>query len=234
MIKRAYRAEAASHLRTIALAYGQFIVDFGRAIHFEDLLKMKGETTGNGDVNLLAAVLAKYGYIKDVAVWAWDFDYCVKQYKSIQGTLPTAICTASNDRIHPQFAGKHSGGNFPLSVACCIVRCPNNDYRTLISEKFPVAYSRGLHSYGKWRKKSDGNAGGLWGDEGGFIAFFDGHVEWYENIQGTFYQWETSIPTTILRELLPNDGYFTDIDNQIPGSCFFDWQGSDVHSGLHY
>jgi prepilin-type processing-associated H-X9-DG protein len=227
VIERSQRAKAARNLRTIALAHANFINDFGRGIRFSDLSLMKG---GGGpyDVNLFATMLAKYGYIKDVSVWAWDFDYLVKNYKQSQGSLPTKMYNASNNRITPEFAGPRSGGNFPLSVACCTAQSPNYDYTQLLNSKFPCACSRGLYSNGCWRKISDGNTGGIWGDKGGLIAFFDGHVEWFNNIVGKFKKYNSTATTNNLCETLPNyhGGNYTD-------SCFLNWQGNGSYGGIH-
>jgi prepilin-type N-terminal cleavage/methylation domain-containing protein len=85
VMNRIHRVTAANNLRTIALAQAHFITDFGRAITFTDV-KNIGDNTYN--VNNLAAVLAKYGYLNNVSVWAWDFDYKVKAYK--KGFMPTS------------------------------------------------------------------------------------------------------------------------------------------------
>jgi prepilin-type processing-associated H-X9-DG protein len=225
IIERSQRAKATRNLRTIALAHANFINDFGRAIRFGDLSAMKGGGGGPHDVNLLAALLAKYGYIKDVSVWAWDFDYLVKPYKQ-NNTLATQMY--DGNRIAPGFAGPRSGGNFPLSVACCVVQAPNFDYSQLLNSKFPCACSRGLYSDGRWRKKSAGNTGGIWSDSGGLIAFFDGHVEWFDNIIGRFRKYNSTTATNNLCETLPNfhGGSYTD-------SCFVNWQGDGSYGGIH-
>jgi prepilin-type processing-associated H-X9-DG protein len=229
IIERSQRAKAARNLRTIALAHANFINDFGRAIQYKDVCIMKGSTPTSCDVNLFAAVLAKYGYTKDVSIWAWDFDYLVKQYK--QGnTLPTKIYNTSNDRIASEFAGKQSGGNFPLSVLCCVVQSPDFDYTQLLSPKFPAAISRGLGGNGIWRKKS-GNLGGIWGNKGGLIAFFDGHVEWYEDIKTIFKKYGTSDEASAICATLPNfhnasNGNYTD-------SCFLSWERNGDYGGVH-
>jgi type II secretory pathway pseudopilin PulG len=226
MIERSQRAKAARNLRTIALAHANFIHDFGRAITCTDICTLKGVATPtNCDVNLFAAVLAKYGYIKDVSVWAWDFDYLVKKYKQAKGFLPTRMCNDSNDRIAPQFAGKQSGGDFPLSVVCCVVQCPDYDYSQVLNSKFPVACSRGLYQDGKWRKKS-GDLGGLWGEKGGLVAFFDGHVEWYDNTIDVFYKHGTRTKTAKICDPLPNHGSYT-------GSCYLNWVGNGSIGGIH-
>jgi hypothetical protein len=132
------------------------------------------------DSNEFAVVLAKYGCRKDVSVWAWDFDCFVKEFKQSQGPLPTRICNASDDRIASHFAGKQSGGNFPLSVACAGISAPNFDYSSRLNSKFLCFCSRGLYS--------DDDTGGNWGGKGGLLAFFDDHVEWFNNIVGKFKQ----------------------------------------------
>jgi prepilin-type processing-associated H-X9-DG protein len=227
LIERSQRAKAARNLQTIALAHAHFISDFGRGITCTDICKMKGAGLTPCDANLLAAVLAKYGYIKDVSVWAWDFDYLVKTYKQSQGSLPTRICNADNERINSTFAGKQSSGSFPLSVACCTIQAPNFDYSQLLNSKIPCACSRGLYSDGRWRKQSDGNTGGIWGNSGGLIAFFDGHVEWFDNITGRFKKYNSTTETTNLCETLPYHG------GGYNGCCFLNWQGNGSYGSIH-
>jgi prepilin-type processing-associated H-X9-DG protein len=229
IIEQSQRTKAARNLRTIALAHANFINDFGRSIHFNDLSAMKSGADGPFDINLFAALLAKYGYIKDVSIWAWDFDYLVKNYKQTKGSLPTKMYNTDSSRIDNDFAGVHSGGSFPLSVACCVVQSPNFVYTKLLNSKFPCACSRGLYSDGRWRKKSDGNMGGIWGNKGGLIAFFDGHVEWFKDIINRFTKYDLTEATTILCETLPNahEGpAYTD-------SCFINWQGNGSNGAIH-
>jgi hypothetical protein len=231
IVERSQRAKAARNLRIIALAHAHFINDFGRAIRYKDVCEMKGSAPTDCDVNSFAAVLAKYGYIKDVSVWAWDFDYLVKNYKQSQGSLPTRICNTDNNRVDSSFAGQQSGGNFPLSVVCCLVQSSNFDYPQLLNSKIPCAISRGLGGNGLWRKKSNGNLGGIWDDKGGLIAFFDGHVEWYGNVKKIFKEYETTNEAAILCATLPH--YHDASDGNYTDSCFLSWQGSGDHSGVH-
>jgi prepilin-type processing-associated H-X9-DG protein len=188
---------------------------------------MKNEGNSPYDVNLLAAVLAKYGYIRDTSVWAWDFDYLVKNYKQSQGSLPIRIYDAGTKQIDNTFKGARSGGNFPLSVACCVVQSSGFDYSQLLNSKIPCACSRGLYSDGRWRKKSDGNIGGIWGDKGGLIAFFDGHVEWFDNITNRFKKYDSTTITTNLCETLPYHG------GNYDGCCFLNWQGNGLYGSIH-
>jgi type II secretory pathway pseudopilin PulG len=229
IIEHSQRTKAARNLRTIALGYVNFINDFGRPIYFDDLSTVTNSSNKPLDINLLAALLAKYGYIKNVSVWAWDFDYLVKNYKQSKGSLPTKIYNADSGYIDIDFAGRYSGGNFPLSIACCVIQSPHFDYTKLLSSKFPCACSRGLYSDGRWRKKSDGNTGGIWGDKGGLIVFFDGHVEWFNNIINRFTKYNSANATTILCETLPN------AHSSLPytDSCFLNWQGNGSYGNIH-
>ncbi|MDR1303179.1 MAG: type II secretion system GspH family protein [Puniceicoccales bacterium] len=227
IIDRFQRARAAKNLKMIAFAHANFIADFGRAIRFSDLSALKNGSTSHCDANLFAAVLAKHGYIKDASVWAWDFDHLVKNYGRSH-PLPTKIYDASTDRIAPEFAGPKTGGDFPLSVACCVVQCPGFDYAQLLNPKFPCACSRGLCGDGRWQKKSASNGGGIWGDRGGLIAFFDGHVEWFGHIINRFKKYNSTATTSSLCETLPNCH-----TENLADSCFVNWAGDGLSSGIH-
>ena len=74
--------------------------------------------------------------------------------------------------LNPDFDG------FPLSVALVSGLSPDAPASTT-----PVAWTRGLQSDGTWRGASD-TTPGAWNDEGGYIAFADGHVEWFVNLSG--------------------------------------------------
>ncbi|MDR0740219.1 MAG: prepilin-type N-terminal cleavage/methylation domain-containing protein [Puniceicoccales bacterium] len=198
VMNRVHRAKAANNLRTIALAHAQFITDFGRAITFSDI-KNIGNNTYNA--NNFAAILAKYGYINDVSVWAWDFDYKVKAHKNdTSKTFPTEIYNKSIERTHTHF----QGGTFPLSVVCGIVQCPNFDYKTLLKGKYPAAYSRGLKSNGSWMEFSTNDNGGVFGTKGGLVAYYDGSVEWCTNTVNKFVKYSDKTKSSKICDAIPN------------------------------
>jgi hypothetical protein len=222
VMNRIHRAKAANNLRLIAQAHTQFITDFGRAITFADVKNISTDNTYYA--NNFAAVLAKYGYIEDVSIWAWDFDYKVKAYKmDATKTFPTEIYDQSNEKIHSHFRG----GIFPLSVVCGIVECPNFDYKTLLKGKHPAAYSRGLQKNGSWLKSSSDNNGGVFGSKGGLIAYYDGSVEWCANVANKFINYSTQGRTSQICQAIPNShlsirgGDYTD-------SNFLSWSGHNA------
>ncbi|UPA28402.1 MAG: type II secretion system GspH family protein [Verrucomicrobiota bacterium] len=209
LTERSQRATAAANLRTIALAHINFIRDHGHAIRPSDLYELSAQASGDGDANLVAALLAKYGYISDVSVWMWDFDPLTKK------NMVATMYDASSDRIVEKFRGKQSGGNTPLSVVCCIAKDSFQSDDELLSSKIPCCYSRGLSPQGQWNSSSDTNSG-IWGDRGGLIAFFDGHVEWFPTISGRFQQYGTNLSTDNLNQAFPEGAYFVS------------WQGKEL------
>lgn len=75
----------------------------------------------------------------------------------------------------------------------------------------PVAWTRGLTVEGKWR-------GGLYRDEGGFIAYLDGHVEWYEDLReagGLLVDYETGRRTANILEALPKGASVLDYSGNL-------------------
>jgi prepilin-type N-terminal cleavage/methylation domain-containing protein len=222
VINRAHRAKAANHLRTIALAHAQFITDFGRAITYTDVKNISSDNSSNA--NNFAAVLAKYGYIENVSVWAWDFDYKVKAYqRDTSKTFPTEIYDQSTKKIHTNF----KGGTFPLSVVCGVVQCPNFDYKTLLKGKFPAAYSRGLKSNGSWMESSTDDNGGIFGTKGGFIAYYDGSVEWCANTVDKFTNYLTQEKTSKICKTIPNNHKSMGTAN-FTYSDFLSWKSDNV------
>jgi Tfp pilus assembly protein PilE len=220
VINRVNRAKAANNLRTIVLAHAQFIADFGHAITSTDVENISANNTYNA--NNFAAVLAKYGYINDVSVWAWDFDYKVKAYKkNTSETFPTEIYDPSTKKTHTHFHG-----TFPLSVVCGIVQCPNFDYKTLLKGKYPAAYSRGLKSDGYWMKSDDDNNGGVFGTKGGLVAYYDGSVEWCTHTVGKFVKYSNKTKTSKICDAIPNSHQSMGTPSQTD-SNFLTWKGGN-------
>jgi prepilin-type processing-associated H-X9-DG protein len=77
----------------------------------------------------------------------------------------------------------------------------------------PIAFTRGLKANGKWHSKY-----GLYGDKGGYVAFCDGHVTWFDGSKpAKFLHWNGREYTSDIRETIPNNafissGYLADPD----------------------
>jgi type II secretory pathway pseudopilin PulG len=217
----AQKAKAMSSLRTIVNAYRQYMKDMGHPIRWSELSAVAETGSMDFDVTLIAAVLAKGGYLTDVEAWAWDFDYRVRKYEKEEGVMPTKICDIRRDangkiisaKIDISFRGQRG---FPISV-CAVVAadsCTNDDFFKNDSE-IPIAYSRGLCGWnmapGTWADSTiNRDLGGVFGRKGGFIAFLDGHVEWYNNLgtgnQCALKKYDTNAMTNKIYEAIPKGG----------------------------
>jgi prepilin-type N-terminal cleavage/methylation domain-containing protein len=235
----ARKAKAISSLRTIANAYRQYMEDTGHPIRWKDLDAVTDGTSGY-DITLIAAVLAKEGYLNSVGAWAWDFDYRLRKYLRDEGTMPTRICDIQRDgggkvtsaKVSASFRGK---GGFPISVCAMVASdsCTNDDFFKNASE-IPIAYSRGLRdgntAPGTWAdSKINFDLGGVFSSRGGFIVFLDGHVEWYSNL-GTgdrcaLKKYDTNAMTNKIYEALPKGGML------LMESMELSWKGGNQDCG---
>ena len=221
VMNRVHRAQAAHHLRTIAMAHAQFISDFDRAITFSDVRSISNASGINAiNVNFFAAFLSKYNYIDDISVWAWDFDPLVKKYKANNSAWPQKIYNKSDNKIESNFE------NLPISVTCGVVECPNFDYKSLLKGKYPAAFSRGLKSDGYW-DGTNGNNCGVFGDKGGLIAYYDGTVEWCTNTVGKFTKYLSNETTSQICATIPNNHLSIQSVNYAD-SNFLNWESYDA------
>jgi Tfp pilus assembly protein PilE len=219
-ISHIHRAKAASNLRLIALAHAQFISDFGRAITLSDVKNMSSDHPYTA--NNFAALLAKYGYVDDVSIWAWDFDPQVKNFKKNPSkTFPMEICNPSTKEMNSHFK------TVPLSVVCGVVQCPNFDYKTLTKGNFPAAYSRGLQNNGSWSTHTDNNNSSVFGSKGGLIAYYNGSVEWCPHTINKFVNYLTQLKTSKICETIPNSHQLSE-SPQYANSSFLSWIGHDA------
>jgi len=97
--------------------------------------------------------------------------------------------------MHPDFI------NAPISWAFAAYMATNAPTSTT-----PVAWTRGLQSDGTWAPDSP------WRGEGGHITFIDGHVEWVEDTEDYFKDYQTGEAVTDIRKALP------------PGAKILEWE----------
>jgi prepilin-type N-terminal cleavage/methylation domain-containing protein/prepilin-type processing-associated H-X9-DG protein len=116
-----------------------------------------------------ARILANVGVLDEAAVFLWSDDPVLKGK-----TIPKSIKNSSNDVAWRD-----------PSVVCLSNVDPYAPATTT-----PIAWSRGLDiSSGAW-------SNGVFGSEGGFVAFLDGHVEWFENTTNKLYNSEGTAVTS--------------------------------------
>jgi prepilin-type N-terminal cleavage/methylation domain-containing protein len=112
---------------------------------------------------LWAKVLADSGVLDEASVFLWNDDPALK---NVTGGVPKSI--------------KNSSTYTNAWAAASVVVLSGVDPQAPATTT-PIAWSRGLNTTsGAW-------SGGVFGDDGGFIVFLDGHVEWFETTAGRLH-----------------------------------------------
>lgn len=88
----------------------------------------------------------------------------------------------------------------------CLSPTPTN----LPLENTPVLYSKGLNiETGLWEEDS------LYGAEGGFIVFLDGHTKFFHHLKNHFINFKTGQPTQCIKEALPTNVHAYDSEGRL-------------------
>lgn len=153
-IERARKVKAANNLRQIASAYIAYSTTEGGL----------SRNMAKDNIYEFAAELAKNVGLNDAHIWMLPDD-------------PMVESKAPNERPkqvikQDQTLADHFN-NFPLSFTVASKVRSNAPPSTT-----PIAWTRGLKAdEGTWDADT-----GVYGSKGGFIAFLDGHVEWFTNL----------------------------------------------------
>ncbi|MDR1591173.1 MAG: type II secretion system GspH family protein [Puniceicoccales bacterium] len=183
VLENARRAKGANCLKQIAMAYSQYCNDDvnGRNICLE-----------NKDGLEWALVLAKAGYLNDPNMYTFSGDSGAS--KVTKKSIVTADLTdnqAWNDTDPEEFS-VYLIDNVPIDA-------PLSTTPIAFTRGYPETDSTGL---AKWPKT------GVYGDKGGYIAFLDGHVEWFEDLgrndDGKLMVWGGTGTTNRIEEAIPN------------------------------
>lgn len=196
IINSSYRAKSINYMRQIALSIRQYMMEKNHPIRWTDLDEIRGKSEYS--TVIVAALLDKYNLLKDANVWSWERDPLVK-FSSVD--VPTTVID-----INGNIDTAYLSGVLPMSVNVIIAGNDlTNDDFLYNGDKIPVCYSRGLmqngDNCGKWDSESDDQRG-VFGETGGLVAYFDGHVEWSKSVECIKYC--TVEKTSKLYESLPN------------------------------
>lgn len=116
------------------------------------------------------------------------------------------VSIADNKTIVNKF--KEAFENFKnLSLSwVCLSPIPTN----LPLETTPLLYSKGLNmKTGLWEEDS------LYGTEGGFIVFLDGHVKFFRSLKDQLIHFKTGQPTQYLQEAVPANVHAYDTQGRL-------------------
>ncbi len=119
------------------------------------------------DIYQWIAVLAEKQDLNNPSVWILDFDPAVASARSNQA-MPISVVNkiGMTSKLNPEFKA------FPISWEVA------NNVPTTAKATTPLVWTRGLKSNGTWDEET-----GVFGAEGGHIAFVDAHVEWYTSLR---------------------------------------------------
>lgn len=215
-LKRGQRAQSLNNIRQIANAYIQYRSDnMGRNL---PLRLSKNPSTGQDAVfeitspYHIAYAFAWREYLNEGAIYQIPTDLHVEQ----QGVFPQSV--AVRNSADSPWVLSNSFINAPISFDLVAGLSSNAPPST------PVAITRGLNpETGNW---DDDETVSPFGAEGGHIAFLDGHVEWYENVNDKLTNPKTRQPVdNILQAISQGAKFFGDpqkslLDNKagIPGN----------------
>jgi prepilin-type N-terminal cleavage/methylation domain-containing protein/prepilin-type processing-associated H-X9-DG protein len=178
-LHNARRAQAGANLRQVALSYSMYVNETGQP-----------RTLTATTVYDWALVLAKNGGVNEAKLYYYEDDPLVAASSAARPRSVAFTDGAGAWTINPDFS------SFPLSIAVVSGLAANSDPSTT-----PVAWTRGLQESGTWK------SGSAWNGEGGFIAFLDGHVEWYTSLtgddnNGVLVNYTTKKPTAHITEAI--------------------------------
>jgi prepilin-type processing-associated H-X9-DG protein len=195
----AKKVKDVSNLQKIAEAWRECAINRGWTID-------GGKSSGTPKVTIFAEQLAGQGktsisdmVLNDASVYFSPGDkYSSKILKEtpckIQGntiTLSWAITGVTN------FMASSTG----ILSYCFAMGLPANAPLNTT----PFAFTRGLRVDGKWDEK-----GGLYGSKGGYVAFCDGHVTWFDGDKpAKFLRWDGKGYANDIREAVPDSVFIT-------------------------
>ncbi len=180
-IDHARRMKDANNLRQLAAGYINYLYNSNN----------RYEINSCKNLYEFAAILAKHGYVSNPEVYYVQSDYLISNIKP-----PKSIGTSHNNVWIPN----KNFLKFPLSIVVI-----TNISTTSQASITPIAYTRGLNTKNGYWDVSSGNNGGVYSNEGGFIAFLDGHVQFFENLTDEINQlinYNTGESTSNIQESL--------------------------------
>ena len=162
----ANKTKSSSNIRSIAISYATYSTSGGK-VRTLSATKLERQT-----VPAVAEFLAKQVDLTDAAIWIIGSDPAVTAYEQ-EKILPTTVGFRNAENDFEVTKGEAPwddtvpvGYDFALGVG-------GNDPTSTT----PLLWTRGLSNGGNWGKNTP------WG-LGGHIAFLDGHVTFYNDLEG--------------------------------------------------
>jgi prepilin-type N-terminal cleavage/methylation domain-containing protein len=209
MMEDTRRTKDADCLKQIATAYRQYCSEDvnGRNINVTE--SSDGGLTGLGWV----LVLAKGGFLNDPNVYTFSSD---------SGAIKVTKKTIVDESLQNNDAW-NTGGAMNLKFSVYLI---NNVPTDAPLSTTPIAFTRGFPSGNPAKWPATGDEVGVYGDKGGYIAFLDEHVDWFDDLgestegKGKLMKWGSGGTTNLIEEALPSSATILSADgiNNKPGT----------------
>ena len=160
VMKKAKQSAASTKLRNIAQSYITY--NNGTKMIKQAAWSTTTAPTSAATISDYAAVLALNAGLNNASIWYVDADPA-----NDTATFPNQVLTgaAGAEQVDPRFKAPSAINGFQ-SWTTYVPSLKN------INEQTPLIWSRGLSAAGKWDATN-----GVWGAEGGHIAFGDSHID---------------------------------------------------------
>jgi prepilin-type processing-associated H-X9-DG protein len=156
VMENARRAKGSNCLKQIAMAYSQYCND-----------DVNGRNISGASNGVAWAVeLAKGGYLNDSSIYTFAGD-------------SGATKVVKKSIITDEGGDNEAWGNGDVVFSVYLIDSLPMDAPLSTT---PIAFTRGLQTNGKWPNNKEDPAKSVYGDKGGYIAFLDGHVEWFDDL----------------------------------------------------
>ena len=161
VMKKAKQSAASTKLRNIAQSYITY--NNGTKMIKQAAWNTSTAPTSAATLPEFAAVLALNAGLNNAAIWYVDADPA-----NDSATFPNQVLTgaAGAEQIDTSFKTPSAAAGYQ-SWTTYVPSLKN------INEQTPLLWTRGLTTAGKWDVTA-----GVWGAEGGHIAFGDSHIDW--------------------------------------------------------
>ena len=176
VMKKAKQSAASTKLRNIAQSYITF--NNGSKNVKQAAWNVTSAPTSAATLPEFAAVLALNAGLNNAEIWYDDADKSNDQATFAKQVLTGAAGAEQIDNNFKTFNatnGYHSWTTYVPSLKN-------------INEQTPLFWTRGLLATGKWDVTA-----GVWGSEGGHIAFGDSHVEWRADTSDAANQFNSKV-----------------------------------------
>jgi prepilin-type N-terminal cleavage/methylation domain-containing protein len=177
---KAQRMATAQKLRQVGMAVATYQSVTGRSLTGADL----------GD--WMARLAAETG-LREGEIYLFEEDPLLGQ---VTASVPPALVQPGSDGIWEEI---DNFNDWPIGIAVASGISPMVNPSTT-----PVAWTRGLTSGGRWQDFGTERPG-VYGAEGGFIVYLDGHVEFHKDLAldgGRLLRFSDGSPTADIREAI--------------------------------